>query len=120
MNADTLMSPLEAILTTSLALWMAFYLVNHADMFSRLRAAAMSVLPRWVAYPLSCPICFAWWVLVAACVLAGWTPLVLWVPPVVLLLDLAYLRLRWPQTATITVSSTGGTTTTVGRPEGGK
>lgn len=117
MNAGTvLMSPLEAIATTSLSIWLVFYLVNHAEMFSKLRAAAMPVLPRWISYPLSCPICFAWWVLVAVCVLLGPTWLVLWVPPCVLMLDLAYLRLRHPQTATFTLTSASGTTTSTTTP----
>lgn len=86
--------PLETVVLVSLAVWMAFYVVNHAEMTVRLRETALPLLPKWLAYPLTCAICFGWWVMAAFSLLTGFTPLLLLVPPVTLLIDLAYQRLR--------------------------
>jgi hypothetical protein len=87
------MPTLESVILLSLALWLLYFLVNHAEMFRRLRTAVMPALPNWLRYPLECALCLPFWVLVAASLLTGWTPMVLWVPPVVLGLDLCYRRL---------------------------
>lgn len=78
----------------TLAIWFLFYLMNHAAMFDRLRAAVMPALPRWIAYSVSCAFCTAFWVLAAFSLFTGWTPLLLVCPPTTLMWDLAYRRLK--------------------------
>ncbi len=85
---------LEAVLINALAIWLAFFLVNHAELTARLRAAVMPVLPRWLATLVSCPLCASFWSLVAVSLFVGFTPMVLLVPQVVLFIDLAFLRLK--------------------------
>lgn len=85
---------LEAILLNSLALWGAFFLVNHAEITAKPRGAIMPILPRWLATLVSCPLCVTFWGLVAVSLFTGFTPMILWVPQLVLFIDCAYLRLR--------------------------
>ena len=40
---------LEAVILNSLLAWSIFYLVNHADLFARVRNAVIPVLPGWLA-----------------------------------------------------------------------
>ena len=89
-----LLEPLTAIFTTTLVVWLIYFLINHAEMFSKLRAAAIPALPRWISYPLTCALCFAWWILAAFSLFTGWSPLVLWVTPCVLMWDLGFRRLN--------------------------
>lgn len=86
---------IEAVLLYCLAAWFAFFLINHAEMFDKVRAAAMPALPRWISYPLACSFCFTFWTLAAFSLLAGsWTPLMLYCPPISLLIELTYQRLK--------------------------
>lgn len=84
----------EALLFWTLSLWFAFYLVNHAELFDRLRGAVIPVLPRWLAYPLQCGACFTFWTLSALSLFIGFTPLCVLCPPCVLMFDLIYRRLK--------------------------
>lgn len=92
-NLPDPMPLLEQAILFSLTLWSAFYLVNHADLTAKVRNAVFPVLPRWLAYPLQCAFCSTVWVLVAISLFTGFTPLLLWSPPLTLGLDLAYRRL---------------------------
>ena len=76
------------------AIWFLYFLVNHAEIFSRLRQATMPALPRWISYALECSICFSFWILAALSLFIGWTPLLLMCPPFVLMFDLSYRRLK--------------------------
>jgi len=76
------------------ALWFLYFMVNHAEMFSRLRQAAMPALPKWISSMLSCAICFSFWIMAALSLFVGWTPMLLMCPPFVLMFDLSYRRLK--------------------------
>lgn len=78
---------LETVILNAIAFWGLFFLVNHADLFSRVRNAVMPVLPRWLAYPIQCAFCASFWTLAAFSLFTGWTPMILWVPPCVLFVD---------------------------------
>lgn len=78
------------------ALWFAYFLVNHAEMFARLRQAVMPALPGWIRYVLECAICFSFWILAALSLFTGWTPLLVMCPPCVLFADLTFRRLKPP------------------------
>lgn len=84
---------LEIVILNALLIWFLHFLINHAELFAPLRTALMPLLPRWIRYPLECSLCLAFWLLAAMSLFTGWTPLVLWVPPVTLGLDLCYQRL---------------------------
>ena len=75
-------------------IWFLYFLVNHAEMFSRLRQAAMPALPKWISYVLQCSVCFSFWLLAALSLFTGWTPLLLVCPPFVMMFDLSYRRLK--------------------------
>ncbi len=87
---------LEAIVVYSLAIWMVFFLVNHAEMFNTVRAVIAPKLPRWLKYSLSCALCFGWWTCVAVSLFFSGSFALLNVccPPAVLFLDLSFRRLR--------------------------
>ena len=82
------------LLFWTLAIWFGYYLVNHAQMFDRLRTAAMPALPGWLRYALECAICFSFWILAALSLFTGWTPMLLMCPPCTLIFDLVYRRLK--------------------------
>lgn len=75
-------------------LWFLYYLINHAEMFDRLRAAALPTLPGWLRYVLTCSLCLSFWILAALSLFTGWTPLLLVAPPCTLMWDLAYRKLK--------------------------
>lgn len=90
------MTPLEAIFTTTVALWFVYFLINHAEVTAKVRAALFPALPTWLATLLACPLCLAFWTLCAISLFWGWTPLTLWCPPCVLMWDLAFRRMQPP------------------------
>lgn len=87
------MSPLEGVALWSIGLWFAFYLVNHAELTTGIRAAVKPALPGWFVRVVTCPLCATWWTLAALSLFLGLTPLMLWCPPVVLWAELGYQRL---------------------------
>lgn len=87
---------IDQILVLSLFVFFVYYLLNHATLFERLRAAVLPVLPHWIANSLQCAFCFTWWSLAAFSLFTGWNPFPLLCPPVVLGMDLVYRRLRPP------------------------
>lgn len=88
------MGALESVILSAIVLWFAFYLVNHADITAKVRAAVLSAIPGWMASLISCALCSSFWVLAAISLFTGFTPMLFWVPPTVLFIDLAYRRLK--------------------------
>lgn len=97
----------ELILFWVSAGWFKFYLINHAAIFSRLRAALAPLIPCWLKTLLKCPLCVSFWGLIlaqllylalwlfsAASLFVGFIPLAVICPPAVLFVELAYQRLK--------------------------
>ncbi len=86
---------MEQIALYSLAIWFAFYMLNHSELLEKVRLALFPALPSWLGKVLSCPLCFCWWITAALSLLwFGFTPTLLTAPVMTLLLDLVYLRLK--------------------------
>lgn len=104
---------LASLVTYSLHLWFLYYLLNHAELTKSVGAFFKESLGRVAGYPISCPVCFAWWVsftgywlfdLVSANTLFA-------APVVVLFVEMAYQRLSFTRIDSVTISS--GTTHTL-------
>lgn len=78
----------------TLSLYFAFFLVNYAEIFAGIREWVFPRLWSKAVYVLGCPICFAFWSLVALSLFVGFTPLIFCVPPATLFLDLIFNKLR--------------------------
>ncbi len=76
-----------------LALWSVYYLINHASLFDRLRAAAMPVLPQWLQKLVSCSYCLTFWITAAFSLFTGFSVVLLAAPPCTLFLELGYRKL---------------------------
>lgn len=85
---------IDQILCISLALWFAFYIVNHAELTKPLRDAMVPIMPGWLAYAISCALCFSFWTLTVLSLFVGFSPLLLTCPPTTLFINLLYLRLK--------------------------
>lgn len=98
---------MEAILFWVCLCWFTFYLVNHATILNKPRAAFASISPRWLVSLARCPLCMAFWQLVvlqavswllwalsAASLFFGYIPLMVICPPLTLMLEMAYQRLK--------------------------
>lgn len=98
---------MEAILFWVCLCWFTFYLINHATLFSRPRAAFGSITPNWLVSLLKCPLCLSWWIMVfvqiwtfilyalsAVSLFWGYIPLMVICPPLTLMLEMAYQRLK--------------------------
>lgn len=84
---------LETAVLHALAFWFVFYVVNYSTLLRRMRGPLYGRLPEWARTLLRCPLCTSFWVYVGVCAFSGYTPLVLWVPPLVLIIDLVYRKL---------------------------
>lgn len=86
---------MEQLLFYSIAVFFLFWVINYSEILEKLRAAVFPVLPRWIGYPLSCSVCFSFWITGALCFfVSGVFPLVLTTPVCVMMLELIYLRLK--------------------------
>lgn len=85
---------LESVILTSLGVYLSFFIVNYAELFTGVRQWVSPRLHPKVAYALACPVCYAFWGLSAVSLFTGFTPLVVCVPPVCLFLDLAFHKLK--------------------------
>ncbi len=85
----------EALFIYSLAVWFFFYVANHSDLLAKPRGWALSKLPWWLEYSVTCAICSTFWASLAL-FLVGVVPLlfVFVAPPVVLGMNLTFLRLK--------------------------
>ena len=85
----------EALLFYCLAIWFVFYVVNHSDLLAKPRSWIMPKLPWWLEYSVSCAICSTFWTSIVM-FFVGVIPLifVFVAPPVVLGMNLAFLRLK--------------------------
>ncbi len=52
---------LEALLIYSLACYMVYHVVGQSDLLSKPRAWVLRTFPGWLTYPLSCSLCFTFW-----------------------------------------------------------
>lgn len=102
--------PLETVILFSLAFWFFFYLANHAKITEKIRNALSPVFPNWIKGAATCALCSSFWVLAAFSLFTGFTPLLLWVPPATLFIDLTYQKLTENKTVIVTSVTTGGTT----------
>ncbi len=86
---------LEALLIYSLACYMVYHVVGQSDLLAKPRAWVLRTLPGWLTYPLSCALCFTFWLTLAGN-LSGFVQtdlIVLFAAPVVnMVLDLV---VRW-------------------------
>jgi hypothetical protein len=85
---------MEAVLACAIAVWFGFYLINHARLFDRLRAALSPLLPGWLKSLLHCPLCVCFWAMSALSLFTGWIPLIVLAPPCTLFIELAFQKLR--------------------------
>ncbi len=85
---------IEALVFWTLATWFAFYLVNHATLFGRVRAAVFPALPTWLANSLQCAFCMSFWILAVFTLFVGATPMILLCPPCTLMWEMLFLRLK--------------------------
>lgn len=85
---------LESAILYAFACWFGFYLLARAKITARPRAWFMRVSPQWAQDVVTCPICATFWAWVVVCITSGYTPMVWWVPPMVLFLDLLFVRLN--------------------------
>jgi hypothetical protein len=86
---------ISTLLIYSLTVFFLFYLVNHADLFDKVRLAVIPSLPHWLSYPIQCAFCACFWITLSLWYfnLADlW--LVFTAPPVTLLLNLIFLKLK--------------------------
>lgn len=85
---------LEALILYSLFCFAVFYLLNHSDLVKAPREWVYQRLPGWLAYSLSCAFCLTFWVSLGLAIWSGLPAgIVLTAPPLVLLINLAYVRL---------------------------
>lgn len=87
---------MEALLLYCLQVYFVYYLLNHATMFDKVRAAILPALPWWLRELIECPFCVGFWVTFVLSLLVGFSYLILCAPPVVLFMDAAYCRLKIP------------------------
>ena len=85
---------IESIVKWSLGLFFAFYLLNHSELFARVRGWLFPRLWSKAVYALECALCSAFWVLLVYSLFTGFTPLIFCVPPCCLMLNLVYLNLK--------------------------
>lgn len=89
---------METLLFYSIAVFFAFWVINYSEILDQLRTAVFPILPRWLGYPLSCSVCFSFWLTGAlAFFVSGVFPLIFTTPVCVMFLELSYLRLRGPK-----------------------
>lgn len=85
---------MDIILVYSLIVFSAFWVVNYSALLERIRLALFPALPRWLAYSLTCPVCFCFWTTGTICFFWwGYTPLIFTAPMTMLYLDLVYGKL---------------------------
>lgn len=90
---------LSSLIVYSLSAFFLFYLTNHSELPPVLRGRSwldQFWWPDWLLYSVQCSFCMTFWLTLFLLLFTAPLPLVflLAAPPVVLLLDLAYQRLR--------------------------
>lgn len=85
---------IEQLVTYSLAVWFAFYLINYGTPLAAAITRLSIGLREWITHPLHCALCFTFWVTLAG-LAAHRVPrsFVVTAPVVVTFIDLAYRRL---------------------------
>lgn len=85
------------LLTYSLSVFFAFYLLNYSAVFSEVLRDLTTSLREWVTYPFQCAFCFTFWTTLALGFFVH-DPIpftfLFTAPVAVLFIDLAYRRLR--------------------------
>ncbi len=52
---------LDAVILYSLAIYMVFHVASRSDILAKPRGWVLRTLPGWLVYPLSCGLCFTFW-----------------------------------------------------------
>jgi len=85
---------IDNLIVYSLSLFFVTYLINYAEIFSKIRNALFPVLPWFVLKAVSCGFCLSFWVMLVSGFFLGHSILLLCVPVFVLFLDTIFQRLR--------------------------
>jgi len=84
---------LAAAILYAMAFWMGFFLLTYAEITGSIRKGIYPKLPSWLIKLVICPLCVTFWGLAAVSLFVGYTPMMIYCPPMVLFLDLVYKRL---------------------------
>ncbi len=56
---------IDALIIYALSCYMVYYVVGQSDLLATPRAWVLRTLPGWLTYPLSCSLCFTFWLSLA-------------------------------------------------------
>jgi hypothetical protein len=78
----------------SFGIFFVHYLINHSEIFAKLRTAVFPCLPQLLVKAVSCGFCLSFWIMLALSLIYGFSPFLFIVPVTVLFMDFGFQRLK--------------------------